>query len=201
MKIYKLAGEKEKEDKPENYDKMKDWFDKRTMKHIEMVQKYCKKIADYSDDFKDLIERGKVHDASKYEDPEIDPYVYISWDYKCKDDGVDFELPDGMEDRMNEATEHHVNSNKHHPECHSDKKGKINRENRDKAPDELINATEMTDLDIAEMVADWVSMGVEKGNSAKTWADKNVNIRWKFTDAQKDLIYELIDFCENDSGK
>ena len=33
-------------------------------------------------------------------------------------------------------------------------------------------------------------------NSAKEWADKNVNIRWKFTDKQKDLIYELIEVVE-----
>ena len=25
------------------------------------------------------------------------------------------------------------------------------------------------------------------------WADKNVNVRWKFNDEQKDLIYEILD--------
>jgi len=173
---------------------MKNWFDKRTAKHIKLVQKYCKKIEEYdSERFKGLIERGKIHDQSKYEDPEIDPYIYVSWDYKCKDDGVDFTPPEGMDDQMNEATEHHVNNNKHHPEYHSETKGKINREDRDKAPDEMIDATKMKDLDIAEMVADWMAMGEEKGNTPKSWADKNVNIRWKFTDDQKNLIYELIE--------
>ena len=29
--------------------------------------------------------------------------------------------------------------------------------------------------------------------SPRKWADKNVNKRWKFTDNQRDTIYELID--------
>lgn len=195
MEIYKIAGN---EEKPENYDEMKDWFYKRTDKHIKLVQKYCKKLADYDDKYSELIGRGKIHDQSKYKDPEVEPYIYVTWDYKCKDDGVDFKRPEGMDDKMDEATEHHINncSNAHHPECHSDKKGKINRENRDKAPDEMIDATKMKDIDVAEMCADWVSMAQEKGNTAKSWAEKNVNIRWKFTDEQENLIYELIKVCE-----
>ena len=129
----------------------------------------------------------------KYEDPEKEPYLYISWKYKCKDDGVDFEVPDDIDDKMNKATEHHVKSNKHHPESHCKKKiDLINREDRDKPPEEIIDATEMPELDIGEMVGDWLAMSEEKGGSTKDWADKNVNVRWKFTDDQKDLIYELI---------
>jgi hypothetical protein len=198
MKIYKLA--EEKPDKPDNYDEMKDWFDKRTKKHIERVQSYCKKIEDFDPErFKGLIERGEVHDQSKYKDPEVDPYIYVTWQYKCKDDGKEFECPEGMDEEMDKATEHHVKSNAHHPEYHCEKEvGLINRKDRDKPPEEIIDATDMKELDIAEMVADWVAMGQEKGNSAKDWADKNVNKRWKFTDAQKDLIYELIDVCESE---
>ena len=42
MTWYKKA----KEEDPE-YQKMKDFFDKRTNKHIERVQKYCKKIEEF----------------------------------------------------------------------------------------------------------------------------------------------------------
>lgn len=189
MSWYKTA-----EDKPENYKEMKDWFDKRTDRHIKLVQKYCEKIADYDDLFKDLIERGKVHDQSKYKDPEIEPYIYVSWDYKCKDDGVDWKPPEGMDERMNKATHHHVTTNPHHPEFHSDKDAElINKNDRDKPPEEMIDATKMSDLDLSEMVADWCAMSEEKGNTPHSWADKNVNVRWKFTDEQKDLIYELLD--------
>ena len=191
MKIYKKAVE-EKPEKPENYQEMKDWFEKRTNRHIKLVQKYCKKIADYDDKFKELIERGKIHDQSKFKDPEIEPYIYISWDYKCKDDGVDFKVPDGMDDKMNGATEHHVNNNKHHPEYHSETTGKINRKDRDEPLEEIIDATKMSDLDIGEMCADWFAMSEEKGTNPKSWADKNVNVRWKFDEDQEKLIYELI---------
>ena len=183
---YKLA---------ENIDEMEAWFKKRTDKHIERVQKYCKKIQDYDEDrFDGLVERGKIHDQSKYENPEKDPYVYITWDYKCKEDGTDFKLPDGMEDKMNKATNFHVKNNAHHPEFHSEQGGNlINRGDRDKPPEELIDATKMKDLDIGEMISDWLSMAEEKNSNPKDWADKNVNVRWKFTDDQKDLIYELIE--------
>ena len=141
-----------------------------------------------------LIDQAKDHDASKFKDPEIEPYLYVTWDYKCKDEGVDFTPPDGMKDEMNKATEHHVRSNRHHPEFHCEKKvDLINREDRDKPPDELIDATKMPDLDIGEMVADWCSMSEEKGGHPKEWAKKNVNVRWKFNKDQEDLIYELIE--------
>jgi len=190
MKIIRLA-----KDKPEDWDKMLDWFEKRTKKHIERVQKYCKKIEDYDKDrFGGLVDRGEVHDQSKYESPERDSYVYITWKHKCEDDGVDFEPPEDIDDKMDKATHHHVKHNKHHPEASCDKEvNLINREDRDKPPEEMIDATKMTDLDIAEMAADWMAMSEEKGGKPQDWADKNVNVRWRFTDKQKDLIYELLD--------
>jgi len=191
MNWFKKSKEEKMEDKQEMYD----WFEKRTNKHIELVQKYCKKIYDYDKDrFKGIIERGKVHDQSKFESPEHEPYVYISWKYKCEDDGRDFECPEDMEDKMNEATEHHVHNskNKHHPESHSDQKETINPDDRDKPPKEAIDATKMSTLDLGELVADWCSMAEEKGTSPKKWADDNIDKRWKFSDEHKDLIYELI---------
>jgi len=145
------------------------------------VSKYCRKIADYDEDrFGDLRDRLKVHDDSKFESPEYEPYIWITWSYKCKDDGVDFDAPEELDKMMNEATLHHVTSNSHHPEYHSPKKtGLINRKDRDKPPSEMVDATSMPDIDLAEMVADWCGMGEEKGNTAKSWADKNVNVRWE----------------------
>jgi len=173
---------------------MKDWFDKRTSEHIERVQKYCQKIEKYDPKkFKGLVEQGKDHDQSKLKKPEIDPYIWITWQYKCQDDGKKFDAPDGIEDKMNEATQHHVKNNRHHPEFHCSKKvDLINRDDRDKPPSEMVDATKMLDLDIAEMCADWLAMSEEKKSSPKDWADKNVNVRWKFTNGQKDLIYKLI---------
>ena len=192
MNWYKKASE-------EDYDRMKDWFEKRTNKHIKSVQDYCEKIADYDPErFGKLVDQAKDHDASKFKDPEIEPYVYVTWGYKCKDDNVDWEAPVGMDEKMNDATTHHVLKNSHHPEYHAGEDSDvINKEDRDNpVRDKIIDGTKMPDLDIAEMVADWCSVSEERGNHPKDWADKNVNKRWKFTDKQKDLIYELIEILE-----
>lgn len=184
--------------KDESIKKMQDFFYKRTDKHIERVQKFCKKIYDYDPErFNGLIERGQKHDQSKYENPELDPYVYITWQYKCKDDGKTFDLPEGMDEKMSKATEHHVKHNKHHPEFHSPKEVDfINREDRDKPSKNIVDATAMKDIDIGEMVADWLAVSEEKNGNTRQWADKNVNIRWKFNKHQVDLIYELIENIE-----
>jgi hypothetical protein len=185
---FKKAKQVESKDK-----EMYDWFEKRTNKHIDSVRKYCKKIADYDNDrFKGIIERGKIHDDSKFNASEYEPYVYTTWKYKCEKDGKEFEAPEEMEDKMYEATEHHVKNNKHHPESHSSQKEVINKNDRDKPPENAVDASKMSELDIAEMCADWMAVSEERGTSPKTWADDNIGKRWKFTNEHEDLIYELI---------
>jgi len=183
--------------KKDNFDEMEKWFEKRTKNHIALVQKYCQMIKEYGEgEFDDIIERGKVHDQSKFEEPERTPYIYLTWNYKCKADGKKWKYPEGMEDKTNEATEHHIKNknNSHHPECHCDKETDlINKENRDKPPEKIIDATKMKDLDIAEMVCDWFAVSEERGTDPEDWANKNVNKRWKFTKHQEALIYELIE--------
>lgn len=180
-----------KEDKKE----MTSWFEKRTKKHIDLVKKYCKKIEEhYKSRFAGLSEQAKNYDQSKYEDPEREPYIYVTWQYYCKEHGKKFDVPANIEDQMNKATEHHVKNNAHHPEYHcSDTLELINRKDRDKPPDKIIDATRMSDMDIGEMAADWMAMSEEKNTDPKDWADKNVNVRWKFSPKQKTLIYELLE--------
>jgi len=132
-------------------DEMRDFFKKRTKKHIDLVKKYCKRLQEYDPGkFEGILERGEIHDQSKYKDPEVDPYILISWDYHCKDTGEKCDLSEETRDKMNEASEHHVKNNSHHPEYHSNSKedSTINREDRDAIPDKMIDATAMTDLDI-----------------------------------------------------
>lgn len=177
-------------------DDMRLLFEKRTRKHIGLVGEFCDKIADKHPEFKELLERKKVHDASKFEEPEYTPYLFVTWKYKCRKDGEEFEVPKEIEERMHEATLHHVTTNSHHPEYHSPRKdGLINRENREAPPKEIVDATSMPDIDVAEMCADWMAMSKELGSGPKSWADKNINVRWKFTEAQKKLIYEIIREC------
>lgn len=57
------------------------------------------------------------------------------------------------------------------------------------------NINDMTDVDIAEMIADWEAMSQELGGNTKEWADKNIG-RWNFNKHQKELIYKLISTLE-----
>jgi len=179
-------------------DEMKEFFKIRTDKHIKAVQENGRKIYESDTErFDGLPEQLEVHDASKYEEPEYTPYLYVTWDYKCKDEGVNFNLPADMKDKMSEATQHHVINNSHHPECHNPRETNlINRDDRDAPPDEIVDASKMPDVDIAELIADWTAMGKEKGNSAKDWADDNIGTRWSFTPEQTELIYKLIKLVE-----
>ena len=177
---------------------MKDFFNERTSQHISRVQKYAKSIEEYDPvKFKGLVTQAKHHDDSKWEEPEYSPYLFITWEYKCKDDGTKFIVSDGMRERMSKATEHHVKNpnNRHHPESGSrTKTDLINRENRDKPiKGRTIDAKHMNNVDIGELVADWLSMGEEKGTSTKKWADDNIGKRWDFSVDQKNTIYDLID--------
>lgn len=189
FEIKKIAEEILKS--PKITPEMRNWFNKRTKYHIDLVRKYCERIRKLKKRYNGILERGKRHDNSKFINPEYIPYIYISWQYKCKDDKVDFQIPKFLNDQMNEATEHHVKNNPHHPEYYCDDVETINREDRDK-PNKLIDCTKMPTLSICEMVADWCAMSEEKGGNPKDWADKNVGIRWKFNNNQIKLIYDLI---------
>lgn len=176
---------------------MIDWYEQRTKKHISFVSEFCNKLAEKDKRFSELKQRAKVHDDSKFEEPEMSAYIWTTWKYKCKDDKLDFEdfdPPENIDDLMLEATIHHVVSNSHHPEYHAtDQENVINQENRDKPPEKMVDATKMPELDIAEMCCDWAAMSKERGGSPKDWAKKNVNVRWKFNKEQEDLIYEVLD--------
>lgn len=190
MKITKVSDNKEitKE--------MEDWFITRTDKHVSLVQKYAKKIEEAFPNLKGLVEQASTHDDTKYDEPEKTPYIFITWQYKMKDDGKEWKAPDDIKDMMNKATNHHVTSqkNRHHPESTCGKKtGLINRENRDAPPSGLVDGTKMNDIDIGEMCADWMSMSEEKGSTPQSWAKKNINIRWKFDEKQVELINKILD--------
>jgi hypothetical protein len=150
------------------------FYEKRTKEHIDRVIKYGKNLSKKHPEIKGIVERCKLHDKSKYSVEEQVPYVHLSWYYKLKNEGKEYTYPQGMKKRVDIACEHHVCSNKHHPEAH-------------KSPND------MTPLDLAEMIADWCSMSEEMGNDPKGWADKTVGSKWNFNEENTKLIYELIE--------
>jgi len=103
-------------------DEMIDWFEKRTNRHIDLVWKYLYKYFNSSslpDEIDEMVKED--HDASKFKEPELTPYILITWNYHCKDLGIPFNLTSEIKKMMNEATEHHVRSNRHHPEYWSER--------------------------------------------------------------------------------
>jgi hypothetical protein len=194
MNIKRISKKTIEVDK-DKFSEMESYYFERTKKHISLVQKYCDKIIKSFPEFYLLEKRKEVHDNSKFLEPELTPYVFITWKYKCKDSGEIFPdwAPKDIDKLMNEATIHHILYNDHHPDYWEKRKDVqfINNDNRDK-PADLIDATLMPDISIAEMVADWCAVSDERKSSPKDWADKNINIRWKFNKEQEKLIYNII---------
>lgn len=172
--------------------KMREHFKKRTAKHIDLVKKYCERLNNNFDDLSGILERGERHDASKYSDEEKLPYIYLTWEYRCKRKNIPFTMSPFMRKLIKGATKHHITTNAHHPECSdpsNPKKG------------ELVDGTKMSNLDLAEMVADWAAMSEELGGTPKEWADDNVGVKWKFTPEQKEKIYLYIQTIWKDPKK
>lgn len=167
----------------------KDFFNKRTNKHIDRVQNAAKKIVDKYNEYKELLEQVEDHDASKFEEPEMTPYIELTW-LKKQDQG-----DDGGKDIEN-ATLHHIKNNKHHPEYHNKEKANIDSTNRDKSI-ECISTRNMDDVSIAEMVADWQAMAEELGtNTSREWYDDVKNVRWSFSKKQEELIDKFLTVFE-----
>jgi transketolase len=161
---------------------MINYYQIRTIKHINRVKKWANKIVQQHPELKDLLIQIQTHDQSKFEQPELDPYIWLTWKYKCQDENVEFNIPERIKKLIKNAVTHHLQSNKHHPEYFASD-----------PTEKPVNAEHMDDISIAEMIADWFAMSEEKKNNPKEWADKNIGTRWNFTDHQKKLIYKLID--------
>lgn len=178
---------------------MKNHFKYRTGYHLWCVRKWSDRIAKLNDSRidRELLDKERDdHDSGKWLEPEYSPYLFISWNYKCKREGVPFDLPSDIKEQTHLATFHHIKNHKHHPEFWDDQvtiEG-LNKDDRDRpAEGKQVDGTKMPLTYIAAMVADWFAISEELGGHPKEWAIKNVNVRWKFTQEQVDLIYELIE--------
>lgn len=173
---------------------MMDHFKDRTEKHIELVKKwYGRLIREY---YSIPLIEIHAHDASKFTAPEYIPYISLTWNYYCKDHQIRFDILDELQESMNEATLHHIRNNPHHPEFWDDNfdYSMFNSKDRDEVGKSMVNATSMPLSFILEMLADWFAMSEEKGTDPMDWAEKNVNVRWRFTPEQINLIESGIVF-------
>ena len=161
---------------------MFDYFELRTTKHIELVQKNLRIFIDlYPLALKKIMRLSKDHDLSKFSEKEFVPYVWLTWIKKPGNE--DFQYDKEKIDAMTkDAWKSHIKSNSHHPEHHKD-----------------INS--MTFFDIIEMICDWEAMSEELGGTTREWYNKNVPSRWKFDKVNQIVIENLIHQLEQAKGK
>src|SRR5436189_4472172 len=115
------------------------FYERRTNEHIERVRRCLTLLAAVTEYGEELIERAKVHDASKFGAEERIPYVWLTEYHRCRRNGKSFEYPEGIAEKVKQAINHHVKSNRHHPEFHAD-------------------LNDMSNVDLIEMVCDWTAM-------------------------------------------
>ena len=170
----------------------KGYFMERTLKHATRVINNAGFIFKYdSVRFKDLPEQTNSHDISKFSDEEVGPYINLTYYYMCRAKGIETEeISKEDKDKILDAVFHHLKSNKHHPEYYDDK-AERNRQGT------IIDAKNMPDLSIAEMVCDWMAMSQEFNNDIHKFAESVINKKFLFTEEQVNLINELIGALED----
>lgn len=156
------------------------FYERRTNEHIERVRRCLHAIADATDCQDDLIERAKVHDASKFSDVEREPYIWLTEFHRCRRANEPFAYPNGIEERVREAIAHHMSTNRHHPDFHAD-------------------PNDMTDADLIEMVCDWTAMAQEFGEgngSARSFADRTIGQSLRLNGERRQFIYQTIELLD-----
>jgi Family of unknown function (DUF5662) len=159
-------------------------FERRTSEHIKRVRNCLVAMAAVTPDDTELIRRSFVHDASKYSPEERLPYIWLTEYHRCRRNGEPFEYPSGMDELVRQAVDHHVRSNRHHPEFHAD-------------------PNDMTDEDLIEMVCDWTAMAQEFGEnngSAKQWANMILKKRLRLNSDRQQFVYSAIELLDKHLG-
>jgi hypothetical protein len=188
-KKYKIMSTLEQ---PNNWPEMVKHFNARTQMHIDLVNKYVEKILSLGlSEISSEDLRGESHDFGKWAEPEYTPYVHLTWKYKTNGDYNPIEL----QDEINLATFHHIKTHKHHPEYWDSNvtSDHLNPRNRDEPSGKIVDATQMPLTFVAAMMADWLAMSEEKSTNVRDWYAKNVNIRWKFTKEQTNLMTQIME--------
>ena len=182
-------------------DDMRKFFTLRTRAHLYLVNKWHNKIAKLSVvhgwpvDLALFNQERDDHDQGKWEDPEVTPYILLTWRYEQRRRGGDLELPESIKEAIHKATFHHIKSHRHHPEFWDETSTleTLNKNDRDKPSGVVVDGTKMPMTYVAAMVADWMAMSEELGGHPAKWAKDNIGVRWSFTDEQERLIYNIIE--------
>lgn len=117
-----------------------------THKHVRKVQENLNLF------IKDLIQRGMVHDESKFEEPELS--IFAANTHRLQSVGYGTPEYEACLQETRPAITHHYSKNRHHPEFHPN------------------GIEDMTLIDLLEMLADWRAAGERNkdGNIRKSIA-------------------------------
>jgi hypothetical protein len=185
LDISKSLNTSETDNIPKPTEKMFNFFNRRTSNHINKVKRNLLTIIGSNEAFNlnldtnELSKRIPIHDKSKFSKEEFIPYVWLTEYYRCKNSNIPFEYPPKVEEKTKEAATHHYQSNRHHPEFHS-------------------KPSDMSNEDIAEMIADWAAMSQELNNSLKEFTNKSLTTKYNFTKEQTELINKLVNLFEKE---
>ena len=184
---------------------MSEWFYERTNEHVDRVKRNALKLMkgilhDENEDIQltDFAVQVGEHDWLKYKYPENNPYIIRTAKMKAERLGDEFPVTVGLQRELDEAVWHHVEHTPHHPE-HWDEDITFDLFNNNQYQPGYYQtiAYDMPNESLAEMVCDWTAVSQEfGGDSARGWADDNVNVRWKFTPEQVEFIYYCIELLE-----
>lgn len=157
-----------------NREEYKQKYIERTQKHIERVNKYAMKIG----------KNYPKHDDSKLNPEKLLDAYYI------------FSVPEEErtkeeEDALDMATLIHITTASHHPEYWTQTNlSGFTRHNF--CPNGPVDATEMPEEALEEMVCDWAAMSDEFNNSPFDWFNKVNGTRWIFSIEQQQFILDKL---------
>lgn len=120
----------------------------------------------------DILKRGAVHDNSKYNADEFKSLASILDSKKCFTDADSM-----LSEREIKAIEQHWKKNRHHPEYFEDK-------------------SEMTELDMIEMVCDWFARSIQYGTDFLPFVKERQKNRFKFKKSQFEIIFNYCKLLE-----
>ena len=160
------------------------FYEKRTKKHISLVDKYCIKASKVLEELSQrerfsILSAGKTHDNSKYSKEEREPYILLTHKYRMLAQDEKISLTEEQKKGISDAIDHHYSVNNHHTHYY----GKIG----DKG-----DGRKMGKVALIEMLCDWCAMSEEKDGNPIEWGRTNIKKRFIFTEDQKNLIFQIL---------
>lgn len=146
---------------------MAEFFNYRLDLHCGLVRKYAGALEGLTPPLGGLLAVADKHDDSKYHEPELLPYIRLTWWYK-EHTGTGERPP---KDLLGDVWQHHLEVNDHHPEFWPE-------------------PAAMTDIALAHMVCDLAAMAAELKTGLWDWITQVTLRKYKWTGEQAQKIMQ-----------